>query len=175
MEKAKEFAKNGEKLLFDSELKNDHIWSGKQKGYNNDNWTYFDGVYINRRKWCGKFSQYFYGGQQIEYKCEYYCGYKNGFYEEYYESGQLRFKAEYLNGVLNGKILAYHKNGKLDYEGEYVNGKLKGKGKEYFDNGQLKFEGEYLNDEKWNGKIFDKNGVFSGEIVNGKQNLIEKK
>ena len=40
--------------------------------------------------------------------------------------------------------------------------------KEYYENSQLKFEGEYLQGKLWNGKGYNKNGIFEFEIINGK-------
>ena len=40
--------------------------------------------------------------------------------------------------------------------------------KEYFDNGKLQFIGQYSNGKRWNGKIYNKDGIEKSEIKNGK-------
>ena len=98
----------------------------------------------------------------------YKIGEKNGKGAEYTLNGNnLLFEGEYLNGKRNGKGKEYFNENKLKFEGEYLNGKRNGKGKEYYYNGNLKFEGEYLNGKKWNGKGYNKNGIFDFQIKDG--------
>ena len=48
-----------------------------------------------------------------------------------------------------------------------MNGKKHGKGKYYYEFGKLLFKGEYLNGLKWNGKIYDPNGIITLIFENG--------
>ena len=88
--------------------------------------------------------------------------------------GKLVFEGEYINGKLwKGKLKSYIKD-ILIFEGDILNGKKDGKIKEYYkDNGLLLFEGEYINGKKWNGKIYNKDGKFEFEIINGKGKVKE--
>ena len=91
----------------------------------------------------------------------------NGKVKEYNNNGKLKFEREYLNGERNGKGKEYYCNGNLLFEGEYLNRERNGKGKEYYYNGKLLFEGEYLNGKRWNGKVYNKDGIIDFEIKNG--------
>ena len=73
-----------------------------------------------------------------------------------------------MNGERNGKGKEYYNNGILQYEGEYLNDKRNGKGKEYYNNDKIYYEGFYLKRKKWDGKIYNYNGIEEFEIKNGK-------
>ena len=68
-----------------------------------------------------------------------------------------RYKIDGKNG--NGREYKINTNN-LIFEGEYINGKRNGHGKEYYLNGKTKFEGQYLNSKRWNGNVYDKNGII---------------
>jgi hypothetical protein len=65
-----------------------------------------------------------------------------------------------------------HKKGKsLDWKGNIILTIENGNIKEFFDNGQLMFKGKYLNGKKWNGIIYNYNGIEKSKIINGKGDL----
>ena len=99
---------------------------------------------------------------------KYKIGGKNGNGREYIiNTNKLIFEGEYLNGKRNGKGKEYYKYGKIEFEGEYLNGKKNGKGKEFYDNGKLKFKGEYINGKRWNGNVYNNNGIIEFKTKNG--------
>ena len=79
-----------------------------------------------------------------------------------------RIRKIYKIGEKNGRGKEYYiPTNIMIFEGEYLNGKRNGKGKEYYYNGKLEFEGEYLNGKRWNGKGYNKEGIFDFEIREG--------
>ena len=107
----------------------------------------------------------------------------------YYENTHLYYEGEFLNK--KGQIKVYYKNGqpslesqmellmelmgeKQNYEEEdflrylvdllNIRLNIKGTAKIYFENGQLGFEAELLNGNKFEGKVFNKNGKLIIEI-----------
>ena len=147
----------------------------------NEYGIFFDGEYLNGRKWNGKI---------IDIQGNVACELKNGkgVYKSYDGDNILKNEGKYENGVLKGKLTIYEDDGTIALEGEildfkrhgrvkeYYNGKIisdceylydhKFKGKEYV-NGILEYEGEYLIDKKWNGIGYDEKGNKLYELKNG--------
>ena len=98
----------------------------------------------------------------------YKIGEKNGKGKEYILStDRMIFEGEYINGKRNGKGKEYDYYGKLRFEGEYLNGIRNGNGKEYYSNGNLLFDGKYIEKKRFDGKGYNKDGIFKFKISNG--------
>ena len=139
----------------------------KEKSKEYKNILKYEGDYFMGKR-SGKGKEYDINGELI-YEGEYINGEikkeKFKFNKDEIDKDFLVFKGHLKNGLKDGIIKEYEK-GKLIFEGEYLNGKRNGKGIQYSWRGHLEFEGEYLNDEKWNGKIYNNNGIIF-EIKNG--------
>ena len=158
--------------------------NGNGKEYYDDGKLFFEGKYLNRKRF-GNGKIYGRNGNIIT-EGVYKNGLRNGQCIEYYSDGKVLTKGEFLNDNewntkeydKNGKIKKEIKNGKgilneynenyqLIFEGEYLNGLKNGKGKKYSD-GKLIFEGEYLNGLRYGkGKEFYYNNKiqFEGEYL----------
>jgi len=97
--------------------------NGKGKEYYEEGELFFEGEYINGKRWNGKFYN---GINNIVYEI------KNGkgFIKKYYDSICLKFEGEYLKGEKNGKGKEYYIFSEiLKFDGGYLNGKRMEKGK----------------------------------------------
>ena len=98
----------------------------KGKEYDNEGKLFFEGEYLNGKRWIGKGKEYkkYYDNSKIIFKGEYLNGERNGKGKEYYFTGDLIFEGEYLNGnKWNGK--GYDKYGNIIYELKNGNGYFK--------------------------------------------------
>ena len=166
----KEYILNKDILIFEGEYLNGKR-NGKGKEYNNEGNVIFEGEYKNGKR-NGKGKIYGKYGKKL-FEGEFLKGIKNGKGKEYNLSFNVLFEGEYLNGKRwNGKKFLYQDNelykDVLCFEGEVVKGEIKGKGKEYYSDGNLSFEGEYLNGYRWNGRGYNKYGILTLELKDGK-------
>ena len=49
----------------------------------------------------------------------------------------------------------------------FFNGVRDGTGKEYYSNGKLYFDGKYSKGNKWEGAVYNKNGIMECRVKNG--------
>ena len=153
----------------------------KEDDNNEENILFFEGEYLNDKKWNGK-------GFDKNGEIIFELKDGTGKCQEYNNNGKLIFEGEYLNGkgwdgiiyddkqniickLIDGKgiMKEYNYNGKLIFEGEYINGDMR-KGKVYNSKGKLIFEGEYKNGKK-NGKGKE---YFYKELGSFRESLFEE-
>ena len=90
-----------------------------------------------------------------------------GWYKDGDEKKNYKYVGEIKNGKPNGQGKWNLPNGNK-YEGEWKSGKKNGQGTYTYPNGD-KYVGEFKNEERWNVKVYDKNGNIKGKYVNGKK------
>ena len=180
--------------------KRDNFFKSQELNKNIKRITLFSGEYINGERKEGK--EYNYNGEVV-YEGEYFKGKRNGkgkLYINKYNCGDLKYAGEFLNNKKHGKGIEYENYQRSKYVGKFFNGKREGKGKEYIDknfhyylifegeyynnyrlkgkeyyeNGKLKFDGKFLFGEKYNGKIYDYNGIIIFELINGNAKIEEE-
>ena len=113
--------------IFIGENLNENILKENLKGkeYDYNGRLLFEGEFLKKERWKGKFKEYY--------------------------KDELIFEGEYLDGkIWNGKGKEYNDDGYVTFEGEHKDGKRNGKVKDYYHN-ELIFDGNYLNDKR-NGK-----------------------
>ena len=77
----------------------------------------------------------------------------------------IKYVGEWKDGKQHGQGTYTLTNGDK-YVGEYKNGKEHGQGTYTWTNGQ-KYEGEFKDGEKWNGTVYDNDGIKKSKYVNG--------
>ena len=76
-----------------------------------------------------------------------------------------KYVGEWRDGLKNGQgTLTYHDGEK--YLGEHKSGEFHGQGTYTWTNGQ-KYEGEFKDGKKWNGTVYDNDGIKKSKYVNG--------
>ena len=74
-------------------------------------------------------------------------------------------EGEWRDGLKNGQgTLTYHDGEK--YLGEHKSGEFHGQGTYTWNNGQ-KYEGEFKDGKKWNGTVYDNDGINISKYING--------
>ena len=80
-----------------------------------------------------------------------------------------KYVGEWKDGVRNGQGIFTFGKGKHEgdkFVGEYKDGVRNGQGTYTWTNGQ-KYEGEFKYGEKWNGTVYDNDGIKKSKYVNG--------
>ena len=99
-----------------------------------------------------------------KYVGEYKDGKRNGQGTVTWSDGK-NYIGEFKDGKFNGHGKLTWSDGKK-YVGEWKNGKQHGQGTYTWTNGQ-KYEGEFMYGEKWNGTVYDNDGIKKSKYVNG--------
>jgi len=76
-----------------------------------------------------------------------------------------QYKGDVENGKPNGLGVLISTNG-WKYFGEWKDGKFHGQGTYTWTNGQ-KYEGEFKDGKKWNGTVYDNDGINISKYING--------
>jgi len=92
------------------------------------------------------------------------CEEKNGPGTETFEDGS-SYVGVFKDGERNGQGTYNYSDGDK-YEGEWKDGKYHGQGTYTWTNGQ-KYEGEFKDGKKWNGTVYDNDGIKKSKYVNG--------
>ncbi len=82
-----------------------------------------------------------------------------------YHNG-VKYEGEWKDGERNGQGTYTFSDG-MKYIGEFKDGRINGQGTLTEPNG-IKYEGEWKDDKKWTGIFYDKFGIITEKIVNGK-------
>ena len=133
---------------------------GKGKIYDIDNNIEIESVFFNGKE--SGISKAYKNGillKEIDYSKPYPEG------KEYNDQGKLIFEGTFDDRHRStGNYKEYYENGNIKLEGKLNNECIEGTVKEYYNDGKLLFEGEYELSERYNGKIYDKNGKIIDEI-----------
>ena len=100
-----------------------------------------------------------------KYEGEVSNGKPNGFGVLTYPYDEKSVVGEWKNGKYDGQVILTFPDGEK-YEGEYKDGKYQGQGTYTWNNGQ-KYEGEFKDGKKWNGTLYDNDGINISKYING--------
>ena len=98
------------------------------------------------------------------YEGKYKDGKKHGQGTYTWSNGD-KYVGKYKDGKRNGHGTSTKSNGDI-HEGNWKNGLIDGYGTSTFPNGD-KYIGEFKDNKNWNTTVYDKNGNFKGEFLNG--------